>query len=155
MKHLSNRSRVIALVLATAGAAAIVAGAGVTTASASSTSDTATVEAFRETVKPWDSIRVPSLTCPTGSYLVDEDLSPGRIVPKGVQVLEPGSVGVTVSATERDYITVDDVQYRPITGTTDSRGASSATNWDPFTSHELVINLTCTTNIHKASQAPR
>jgi hypothetical protein len=144
-----------AAVLATAGAAAVVTGVGVTAASASTNSDTVTVEAFRETVKPWDSIRIPSLTCPAGSYLVDQDLSPGRIVPNGVQVLEPGGVGVTISATEREYVTVGDVQYRPITGTTDSRGSSSATNWDPFTGHELVINLTCTTNIYKASQAPR
>ena len=156
MKHLTNRRRVVTVLLAAAGATALVTGVGVTAASAGSTSDTVTLEAFRETVKPWDSIRIPSLTCPAGSYLVDQDLSAGRGVPRGVEVTgDSGLIGTTITATEREYITVDDVQYRPITGTTDSRGASSATNWDPFASHELVINVHCTTNVFKASQAPR
>jgi hypothetical protein len=158
MKRIT-RTRVITAVLATAGAAAVVTGVGVTAASAGTTSDTVTVEAFRETVKPWDSISIPSLSCPQG-WLVDENLSPGRYVPQGVQVLEPGGVGVTITATDHEYVTVDGVggapiQYRPITGTTNERGASTATNWDPFSSHELVINLTCTTDIHQASQSAR
>jgi len=45
--------------------------------------------------------------------------------------------------------------YRPITGTTSSRGVSTATNWDMFASHELVIKIHCTTNLYEASQAPR
>lgn len=47
------------------------------------------------------------------------------------------------------------VQYRPITGTTNERRASTATNGDPFGSHELVVNLSCTTDIHQASQSAR
>ena len=67
---------------------------------------------------------------------------------------------MTITATDHEYVTVDGVggtpiQYRPITGTTNERGASTATNWDPANSHELVINLTCTTNIHQASQSAR
>lgn len=150
---------VAAAVLVTAGAAAAITGVGVTAASASTSSDTVTIEAFRETVKPWDSISIPSLSCPAG-WLVDEHLSPGRYVPQGVQVLEPGGVGVTITAVDHEYVTVDGVggtpiQYRPITGTTNQRGVSTATNWDAFSSHELVINLHCTTNIQKASQSAR
>jgi len=79
-------------------------------------------------------------------------------VPKGVQVLEPGGVGATITAADHEYVTVDGLngtklQYRPITGTTNERGVSTATNWDAFSSHELVINLHCTTDIFKASQS--
>jgi hypothetical protein len=158
MKHLSSRRRFAAVMLVTAGTAALLTGAGITAASASpASSDTTVVEAFRETVKPWDSITIPSLSCPTG-WLVDENLSPGRYVPKGVQVLEPGGVGATITAADHEYVTVDGLdgtklQYRPITGTTNERGVSTATNWDAFSSHELVINLHCTTDIFKASQS--
>lgn len=161
MNFLINRRRLPAAALAIAGAATVIVGLGVTAASASTTSsDTTTVEAFRETVKSWDSITIPSLSCPTGSWLTNEDLSPGRYVPKGVQVLEPGGVGVTITATDHEYVTVDDLdgltrQYRPITGTTSERGVSTATNWDAIKSHELVINLHCTTDIHQASQSAR
>ena len=161
MKHISSRGRVVTLILAAVGSAVLVTGVGVTVASASTTSsDTTTVEAFRGTVKPWDSITIPSLSCPIGSWLTNEDLSPGRYVPKGVQVLEPGGVGVTITAADHEYVTVDGIgdtqlQYRPITGTTNERGVSTATNWDAFNSHELVINLHCTTDIQKASQSAR
>ena len=39
-------------------------------------------EALRETIRPWDSITIPALSCPTG-YLENQDYSPGRIVPNG------------------------------------------------------------------------
>jgi hypothetical protein len=156
---------VAAGVLVAAGTAALIAGAGITAASASTTStastDTTVIEGFRETIKPWDSISIPSLSCPSGSWLKDQDLSPGRGVPRGVEVTgDSGWIGTTISAVEHEYVTVDGVggtpiQYRPITGTTNDRGVSTATNWDAFSSHELVINLHCTTNIHKASQSAR
>src|SRR4051794_11184009 len=98
--------RTTKVLVATGAAVAAVAGLGVTGASASSTtSDVVTVTAFHETVKPWQTIGIPSLSCPAGSYLQNVDLSPGRIVPKGVQVIEPryglapgGAVGVTIGA---------------------------------------------------------
>lgn len=96
---------VAAVVLVTAGAVSVVAGVGVTTASAAATtstaSDTVTVEAFRETVKPWDSITIPSLSCPDGSWLTDEDVSPGRGVPRGVEVTgDSGWIETTISAVD-------------------------------------------------------
>ena len=144
------------VVLVAAVAAAAVTGLGVGAAAAGGTADeTFTVEAFRETVKPWDSIHIPSLSCPRG-YLANEELSPGRIVPKGVQVIEPGGVGVTIA--EAKGVTTTDWwnrTYHVTTGTDADRGPSSATNWDPFTSHELVINLRCTTDLTKAAKNPR
>jgi hypothetical protein len=161
MKHITSRGRFIAAGLVAAGAAALVTGVGVTTASATTSSDTATIESFRETVKPWDSISIPSLSCPSGSWLIDQDLSLGRGVPRGVEVTgDSGWIGTTITAMDHEYVTVDGVggtklQYRPITGTTNERGVSTATNWDAFSSHELVVNLHCTTDIFKASQSAR
>ena len=108
-------------------------------------------------IKPWDSITIPSLSCPQGSWLKDADLSLGRGVPRGVEITgDSGAIGTTISATEREYVTDwHGIQYRPITGTTSERGVSTATNWDPFASHELVVNIHCTTNLYEASQAPR
>ena len=162
MKHLRSRRRFAAVALATAGTAALIAGVGVTTASATTTSsDTVTIESFRETIKPWDSISIPSMSCPSGSWLIDQHLSPGRGVPRGVEVTgDSGWIGTTISAMDHEYVTVEGVggtklQYRPITGTTNERGVSTATNWDAFSSHELVINLHCTTDIFNASQSAR
>src|SRR4051794_23544902 len=97
-------------VLASVTAAAAVAGLGATATAASAssatsdiTSDTVVVPRFHESIKPWDSINIPALSCPDGSYLVDQHLSPGRIVPQGVEVIElpngleaAGAVGVTI-----------------------------------------------------------
>ena len=171
MSNITSRRRrtrrsfapIVAAVLATAGAATAVGAVGVTPAAAATmtSSDTMTIEAFRETVKPWDSISIPSLACPSGTWLKDQDLSPGRGVPRGVEVTgDSGWIGTTITAVDHEYGTVDGVggaklQYRPTTGTTNERGVSTATNWDAFSSHELVINLHCTTDIHTASQSAR
>ena len=142
---------VAASVLVTAAAVAAVAGVGVTTASAASTSTETVTEAFRETIKPWDSITVPSMTCPAG-WLVNKDLSPGRYVPLGVEVVEPGLIGVTITGRDYDHAYGGDKNSNPITGTLSTGSLSTATNWDPFGSRELVIKLHCTTDITKASQ---
>ena len=56
------------VLLVAAVAAAAVTGLGVGAASASASDPSAySVEAFRETIKPWDSITIPALACPTGS----------------------------------------------------------------------------------------
>ncbi|HEU4998936.1 MAG TPA: hypothetical protein VFT68_08325 [Lapillicoccus sp.] len=150
-------------VVAAIAAAAALTGLGVTAAHATDHTDAPATtaptymylhEAFRETIHPWDAINIPSLSCPTG-YLVDERLSEGRIVPKGVQVLEPGGIGVTIS-----YVTSEKVTdywgqtLHLLTGTDAERGHSTATNWDPFSSHELVINLACTTDLGDAATDP-
>jgi hypothetical protein len=136
-------------------AAAAVAGVGVGAASAVSSDPTAySVEAFRETIKPWDSITIPSLSCPTG-YLQDVHLAPGRLVPKGVEVLEPNAIGVTISEVKSTLVKDWwNKPHYPVTGTTTEGGPSTATNWDPFSSHELIIRLHCTTDLTKAFKDP-
>jgi hypothetical protein len=145
-------TRVAAAVLATAGAAAAIAGIGVTPASAATTSGATTVtETFRETIKPFDSITVPSMSCPTG-WLVNKELSPGRYVPLGVEVIEPGLIGVTITGTDYDHGYGGNKKSNPMKGTLSHIGVSTATNWDPFGSRELVIKLHCTTDVTKAAQ---
>jgi hypothetical protein len=141
-----------AAVLAAAGTAAMIAGVGITSASAATASSDTVTEAFRETIKPWDSITVPSMTCPAG-WLVNKDLSPGRYVPLGVEVVEPGLIGVTITGRDYESAYGGDKNNNPISGTLSTGSFSSATNWDPFGSRELVINLHCTTDITRASQA--
>jgi hypothetical protein len=147
--HLGTAAKVV---LVTAAVTAAIGGLGVTAASAHSGGDHQTsaraIEVFRETVKPFDTIRIPQLSCPGGSYLENVNLSPGRIVPKGLQVVEPGGVGVTINEVTKEPVLVEGTIYSMHTGTDPDRlySISTATNWDPFSSHELVINLSCTTN---------
>ena len=147
--------------VATAAALAAVTGLGATAASASSTaSDVVTVTAFHETIKPWDSISIPSLSCPAGSYLQNVDLSPGRIVPKGVRVIESrfglepgGAIGVTIGAAKATPEVRQGVWIYPLTGTNADGAISTATNWDPASSHDLIVQLSCTTDVTKAAFA--
>src|SRR6478736_6247235 len=91
-------------------------------------------EAFRETIRPWDSITIPALSCHTG-YLENQDYSPGRIVPKGVEILEPDAIGVTISEVKSTLVTDwRNTPHYPVTGTTPHGGHSTATNWDPLAS---------------------
>ena len=107
--------------------------------------DVKTFEVFREAVRPWDSIRIPSASCP-GGFLHNQNYSPGRIVPTGVEIVEPGGVGVTIApGTETGPIwTENDRLVQPIAGWDANEAYSGATNWDPFTSREVVIKVHCT-----------
>ena len=98
--------------------------------------------AFRETIKPWDSINIPSASCQQDA-LEDKVYSPGRIVPNGVEVVEPGGIGVTITKAS------DNGRYP--NGIDSASGQSSATNWDPFSSREPAIVLHCTKDPAKAS----
>jgi hypothetical protein len=62
---------------------------------------------------------------------------------------------VTISNVEG--ITVEDWwrnAHHLTKGTNAAIPHSSATNWDPFSSHELVINLACTTVLADAATDP-
>ena len=152
-------NRLARVALATGAAAAVVTGIGVAEASAANTADetdTVVVTAFFETIKPWDSISIPSLACPEGSYLQSGDWSPGRIVPNGVEVLEPryglapgGAIGATIPTPVRVAVRTETGAVKYAASGTDGGGAS-ATNWDFTASHDLVIKLHCTTNLSKA-----
>ena len=151
----TTRSTAATVVLVAAASAGILAGVGVAAASAASAAPaTSSTEVFRETIKPWDSITIPALACPTG-YLENTDYSPGRIVPKGVEVLEPNAIGVTISEVTSTLVTDWwNTPHYPATGTTTQGGPSTATNWDPFSSRELVIRLHCTTDLDQAYMDP-
>jgi hypothetical protein len=152
-----NRHRRVVAAVATTTAALALTGIGATAANATSTTAprySYETEVFRQTVQPWETVTIPSLSCPTG-YLEDVNLSPGRVVPKGVRVVEPGGVGVTISyvksATVVDYW---GQTLHLLTGTDAERGLSTATNWDVTAGHELVISLTCTTDLGDAARDP-
>jgi hypothetical protein len=120
------------------------------TASTADGSQTYTIEKFRETIKPWDSITIPTMICNSG-WLVDQDYSPGRLVPRGVEITgDSGLIGTTISHTKFG----SDGGIRANYGTDALKGNSTATNWDPFSSHELVVNLHCTTDPSQASLRP-
>ena len=138
------------LVPVTAG---MITGVGGAVATANDTTEPAssvtTYEVFRATVKPWDSIRIPDLRCPTG-YLHDNDYSPGRMVPRGVEVVEPGGVGVTITHTTGPVWVENGRLVQPQDRSDSDHSYSGATNWDPFTSHEVVVKLHCTWDTDQA-----
>jgi hypothetical protein len=131
--------------------AALITGVGGAVATADDTTDAArtvtTYEVFRETIKPWDSIKIPSRSCPVG-YLHNRNYSPGRMVPAGVEVVEPGGVGVTIApGTEDGPVWVENGRLvQPINGWDANEAYSGATNWDPITSREVVIKIHCTSD---------
>jgi hypothetical protein len=108
------------------------------------------VEALRVTLPPWHAVKIPKSSCPAGMNLVDRDYSPGRIVPKGDEVKEPGGIGVTINQASYWTYYEGGFGYRVYNGLSGS-DIREATNWDPFSSHELVIDLHCTTTLENSS----
>ena len=151
-KKTRGRRVVLAALVATAAAAGVAVAAAPGAAASSDTPQwtETTIEAFRVTLPPWHSVKIPKASCPAGMNLVDRDYSPGRIVPRGVEVKEPGGVGVTISQASYWTYYEGGSGYRVYTGLSGS-DIREATNWDPFTSHDLVIDLHCTTNLENSS----
>ncbi len=156
-----NRSIKIGAAAATLAGIAL-AGAGAASASATqperSAGQTATqadppprdvwVNAVVTEVKSWGDVVIPSLTCPKQHpYLVDQNYSPGRIVPRGVQVLEPGGVGVTIPFVQKR------VPNEPgwVIGT--SGAGAMATNYG-FSDVKLTIRLHCSASPTDGYWAP-
>jgi hypothetical protein len=143
-----GRRLAVAGLIGAATVAGVVLSADIASAgpSASTANGSQTYEKFRETIKPWDSITIPTMVCHQG-WLVDQDYSPGRIVPRGVEITgDSGSIGTTISHTK-----FGSGGLRANYGTDAMKGNSTATNWDPFSSHELVVKLHCTTDPSQAS----
>jgi hypothetical protein len=146
MKKMSRgRRAVLAGLVATATAAGVAVAAA---PGAAANSDTpqwteTTLTAFRVTLPPWHSVKIPKASCPADMNLVDRDYSPGRIVPRGVEIKEPGGIGVTINQASFWTYYKDGFGYKVYTGLSGS-DIREATNWDPFTSHDLVIDLHCT-----------
>jgi len=155
-RPIRGRRLVIAGLVATAASAGVIA-AGAGAASASDTTPqpaptSKTVEVFRENIGPLNSITIPSTSC-GGNYLLENtDVSPGRIVPRGVEIAgDSGWIGTTISHSAYRSHQPNTAEVWLHHGTDASTGVSTATNWDPFNSHELVVKLHCTIDWSKAN----
>ena len=134
--------------LAVSIATAVAAGVLLAEAGSAEAGTLTSVERYRATLGPLQSVMLPNLACPAGTYLHDADYSAGRTVPNGVQVVENGGVGVsmsgaTVAAVQPKGLPLG-VQVKDTTA-----GPASATNW-ALSNRELVIILVCTTNPYDA-----
>jgi hypothetical protein len=77
----------------------------------------------------------PRFVCPSHHpWLLNDRLSPGRLVPKGIQVIENGGVGVSLFPPTEDG-------SRLVTGYADG----SATNWT-LNRQEVLVYASCTNN---------
>jgi hypothetical protein len=130
--------------LAVTIATAVAAGVLLAEAGSAEAGSLTSVEAYRTTLGPLQSVGLPTMKCPAGTYLHNADYSPGRLVPGGVQVVENGGVGVSMSGS-----TVAAVQPKGLplgVKVKDTTAVpASATNW-ALASREVVIILNCTTN---------
>jgi hypothetical protein len=144
----SLRSTLTATLTATM-ATAVAAGLLLAQAGSAQAGTLTSVERYRATLGPLQSVGLPEMTCPAGTYLHNADYSPGRLVPPGVQVVENGGVGVSMSGA-----TVADVQPKGLPLGVQVKDTTavpaSATNW-ALSSRELVIILVCTTNPYNAA----
>ena len=129
-------------------ATAVAAGVLLAEAGSAEAGTLTSVERYRATLGPLQSVGLPDMACPAGTYLHNANYSPGRLVPPGVQVVENGGVGVSMSGA-----TVAAVQPKGLplgVEVKDTTAApASATNWS-LSSRELVIILVCTTNPYDA-----
>lgn len=93
---------------------------------------------YSQTLDGWDGYTLPELVCPAGTYLIDKDLAPGRGVPPGVSVDEPGSIGVSGG-----WIRLD--------GYATGVRNLSMSNWNPFARATVTVTLHCTADKSKAA----
>ena len=142
-------ARVALVATAAIGVTAISGAAAIADDTDTPVSSTHTVEVFREVIKPLDSITIPSRSCDYG-YLENASYSPGRLVPKGVEIVEPGGVGVTITHTKGPVIEMNGRRLEVMRSTDAQHSYSGATNWDPFTSREVVVRFHCTTDVNHA-----
>ena len=143
-------SRLGRAAVATAAITAIVVGGlGVATSASAATASASTekvVDAWTAAILPWSTLTIPRLICPAGTpFLVDGDFSPGRLVPRGVEVVERGyGAGVTSLKV-----------YVP--GTSDTAQGlglpASVTNWG-FQPNNIAIKLHCTSDARQSYFVP-
>lgn len=145
----------VRLGLATAAVAAAIAGFGAASASASplpSTGNETDVKVFQQDLKPWQSVGLPAFTCPAGSYLLDQQLSPGDNVIDGLERQSDNSIAVAINAPNVATVQNGSQTDHPYVGSvTGGINLSSATNWDLFHDHELTIIMKCTTDLNDAA----
>jgi hypothetical protein len=135
------------LLIATAIALSVT---GLTAASAAAATDplpnsVIRIDGPRGQLKGLQSTDLGSFQCPSDHpYMWNRDLAPGRSVPQGTEVHEPGSIGVTMDQF-RDVIGPDGKGY--LAGHTDV--LSSATNWD-LSTHDYLTYYYCTSDTGQA-----
>ena len=147
------------IAIATATAAAVVTGVGVSAARprrahTATSADAYSFEAFRETIKPWDSISIPALSCPSGYFQDVEPLSrPHR--PQGRR--GPGTQchrRHDRRGEERRRHRLVEQAAPPGHGHRPRQRVLDRHELGPFSSHELIIRLHCTTDLSKAYKDP-
>lgn len=148
----SHRTAVrVGLAAATLAAALVGLGASAASASPSNQSEF-DVKVFQQDLKPWQTVGLPAFTCPTGSYLLDQQLSPGDNVIDGFERQSDNSIAVAINAANVATVQNGSQTNHPYVGSvTGGINLSSATNWDPFHDHELTIVMKCTTDINDAA----
>lgn len=151
MKNSRTRRLVIGGVtaVALAGGAAVASATGAAAEHVQPQNTDTIVRAFTVTLPPWHSVKIPAASCPAGMNLVDQDYSPSRIVPRGVQVNEPGGIGVHINQGSFWTYFEDGYEYNVFTGLS-GKDITEATNWDPTSSRTLTIDLHCTTDLSKS-----
>lgn len=150
----SRTAKTVVVLAATAALSGIGAGLAAADSPAPSSTSTSTteytVDGLSQYIRPWELINIPTMLCGPGGYLQDREYSPGRMVPRGVQVTEPGGVAVIIR--NPVYGPVDPTgSFRPAIGSDGS--IASATNW-MMTTGWLQITLHCTTDINHAVKEP-
>jgi hypothetical protein len=138
------RRSAVAVTLATAAAAGVV----LAEAGSAEAGTLTSVEGYRTTLGPLQSVGLPTMKCPAGTYLHNADYSPGRLVPHGVQVVENGDVGVTISGATKAAIQPKGLPLG-VSVYDGTEGSASATNWSLFP-RAVAIILVCTTNPNSA-----
>ncbi len=130
---------------------AVAAMGGLVGVAAADTPSTDTVVQVYSAYLPPGHTDLPAFTCPDRfPYLLNQNLSPGRAVVRGMEVIEPGGIGVTDNL---DTLTQPDNGVQYSTGsqaTTWLDGATNYVSWMPTT--QLTINLHCTNDQSRASQ---
>jgi hypothetical protein len=151
MNKSTRRRSARATVVASLVASGIVGGvAGAATASDGTAGTTEfTKVVYRETLAPWQSVSLPPASCGDGAWLVREALAPGRIVPNGVEITEPGGLGIGVN------ISFAQTRFwgegiNAMAGNHGYTSPATATNWSPFLHQQLTVTLHCTTDRSKA-----
>ncbi len=131
----------------TLGAAALCSiGAGVAGADTPPAYSSNRVLVADVTLHGWQGVTLNGWHCDSAHpWLVNTNYSPGRIVPAGVEVDEPGGVGVTLGG---DYTSGE---MNAVNGW--SNGGDSAMNWDVVDRH-LQIWAHCTNDPYLAYTDP-
>ncbi len=98
------------------------------------TDSVTSVVAYQGYMNSLESVTLPAFACPADHpWLLNQDLSRGRLVPRGVVVDEPGGIGVSI------FDATPDTHGRAI-----GWWSGSATNWG--FRQTLTVSAVCTDN---------